>query len=203
MTFEELRLIFIVYTAALLPILILIKNKETTPSWIMHAYLISLFVCIFGWELWFTYGLVDGLPVDMRRSDVLSIWLPIHINWLLNSLGDAGIVCLGGLWLMWISHDKDLSIFKEWRWDAFLVLLTWCIGQNLIVELFLYEDQLGVGKPISWAPFTPLGPYINPILFNYGDRTVALQSQVPWLIMTVFLYKLVIYLNNRDDKRRI
>ena len=93
MTFEELRLIFIVYTAALLPILILIKNKETTPSWIMHAYLISLFVCIFGWELWFTYGLVDGLPVDMRRSDVLSIWLPIHINWLLNSLGDAGIVC--------------------------------------------------------------------------------------------------------------
>ena len=133
MTFEELRLIFIVYTAALLPILILIKNKETTPSWVNHTYLISLFVCIFGWELWFTYGLVDGLPVDMRRSDVLSIWLPIHINWLLNSLGDAGIVCLGGLWLMWISHDKDLSIFKEWKWTAFLVLLTWCIGQNLIV----------------------------------------------------------------------
>ena len=130
MTFEELRLIFIVYTAALLPILILIKNKETIPFWVNHTYLISLFVCIFGWELWFTYGLVDGLPVDMRRSDVLSIWLPIHINWLLNSLGDAGIVCLGGLWLMWISHDKDLSIFKEWKWGAFLVLLAWCIGQN-------------------------------------------------------------------------
>ena len=203
MTFEELRLIFIVYSAVFLPIFVIIKNKETISSWVIPTYLISLFVCIFGWELWFTYGLVDGLPVDMRRSDVLNIWFPIHINWLLNSLGDAGVVCLGGLWLMRKSHHKDIAIFKEWRWSAFIILLAWCIGQNLIVELFLYEDQLGVGKPISWAPLTPLGPYINPILFEYGDRTVNLQSQIPWLIMPVFLYKLVIYFNNRDDKRRV
>ena len=203
MTFEELRLIFIVYSAVFLPIIVIIKNKETISSWVIPIYLISLFVCIFGWELWFTYGLVDGLPVDMRRSAVLNIWLPIHVNWLLNSLGDAGVVSLGGLWLMWKSHHKDMVIFKEWRWSAFIILLAWCIGQNLIVELFLYEDQLGVGKPISWAPLTPLGPYINPILFEYGDRTVNLQSQIPWLIMPVFLYKLVIYFNNRDDKRRV
>ena len=203
MTFEELRLIFIVYSAVFLPIFVIIKNKETISSWVIPTYLISLFVCIFGWELWFTYGLVDGLPVDMRRSAVLNIWLPIHVNWLLNSLGDAGVVCLGGLWLMWKSHHKDMVIFKEWRWSAFIILFAWCIGQNLIVELFLYEDQLGVGKPISWAPLTPLGPYINPILFEYGDRTVNLQSQIPWLIMPVFLYKLVIYFNNRDDKRRV
>jgi len=192
-----------VYSAVFLPIFVIIKNKETISSWVIPTYLISLFVCIFGWELWFTYGLVDGLPVDMRRSDVLNIWLPIHINWLLNSLGDAGVVCMGGLWLMRKSHHKDIAIFKEWRWSAFIILLVWCIGQNLIVELFLYEDQLGVGKPISWAPLTPLGPYINPILFEYGDRTVNLQSQIPWLIMPVFLYKLVIYFNNRDDKRRV
>ena len=203
MTFEELRLIFIVYSAVFLPIFVIIKNKEAISSWVIPTYLISLFVCIFGWELWFTYGLVDGLPVDMRRSAVLNIWLPIHVNWLLNSLGDAGVVCLGGLWLMWKSHHKDMVIFKEWRWSAFIILVAWCIGQNLIVELFLYEDQLGVGKPISWAPLTPLGPYINPILFEYGDRTVNLQSQIPWLIMPVFLYKLVIYFNNRDDKRRV
>ncbi len=203
MTFEELRLISIVYSAVLLPIIVIIKNKETISSWVIPIYLISLFVCIFGWELWFTYGLVDGLPVDMRRSDVLNIWLPIHVNWLLNSLGDAGIVCLGGLWLMWKSHHRDMVVFKEWRWSAFIILLAWCIGQNLIVELFLYEDQLGVGKPISWAPLTPLGPYINPILFEFGDRTVNLQSQIPWLILPVFLYKLVIYFNNRDDKRRV
>ena len=203
MTFEELRLIFIVYSAVFLPIFVIIKNKGAISSWVIPTYLISLFVCIFGWELWFTYGLVDGLPVDVRRSDVLNIWLPIHINWLLNSLGDAGVVCLGGLWLMRKSHHKDIAIFKEWRWSAFIILLVWCIGQNLIVELFLYEDQLGVGKPISWAPLTPLGPYINPILFEYGDRTVNLQSQIPWLIMPVFLYKLVIYFNNRDDKRRV
>ena len=148
MTFEELRLIFIVYSAVFLPIFVIIKNKETISSWVIPTYLISLFVCIFGWELWFTYGLVDGLPVDMRRSDVLNIWIPIHINWLLNSLGDAGVVCMGGLWLMRKSHHKDIAIFKKWRWSAFIILLVWCIGQNLIVELFLYEDQLGVGKPI-------------------------------------------------------
>ena len=113
MTFEELRLIFIVYSAVFLPIFVIIKNKETISSWVIPTYLISLFVCIFGWELWFTYGLVDGLPVDMRRSAVLNIWLPIHVNWLLNSLGDAGVVCLGGLWLMWKSHHKDMVILKN------------------------------------------------------------------------------------------
>ena len=118
MTYEELRLIFIVYTAALLPLLIILKNKQTIPSWALPTYLISLLVCILGWELWFTYGLVDGLPVNMRRSDALNIWLPIHINWLLNSLGDAGAVCLGGLWLMWMSHGKDLAIFKSSSWKT-------------------------------------------------------------------------------------
>jgi hypothetical protein len=29
-----------------------------------------------------------------------------------------------------------------------------------------------------------------------------LQGQVPWLLMPAFLYKLVIYLNNKDVKRR-
>ena len=142
---------------------------------------------MFGWELWFTYGLVDGLAVDMRRSNTLNMWLPLHINWLLNSLADAGTVSLGGLWLMWRFKKKDITIFKQWRWDAFIFLVIWCVGQNIIVELFLYQDHLSVGKAIS---------------LEYGDRTVMLQGQVPWLLMPAFLYKLVIYLNNKDVKRR-
>ena len=202
MTYEEIRLIFIVYTFALLPIFILIKYRKEIPSWTLNIYLIIFFVCLFGWELWFTYGLVDGLAVDMRRSNTLNMWLPLHINWLLNSLADAGTVSLGGLWLMWRFKKKDITIFKQWRWDAFIFLVIWCVGQNIIVELFLYQDQLSVGKAISWAPLSPLGPYINPILLEYGDRTVMLQGQVPWLLMPAFLYKLVIYLNNKDVKRR-
>lgn len=202
MTYEEIRLIFIVYTSALLPIFILIKYRKEIPSWTLNIYLIIFFVCLFGWELCFTYGLVDGLAVDMRRSNTLNMWLPLHINWLLNSLADAGTVSLGGLWLMWRFKKKDITIFKQWRWDAFIFLVIWCVGQNIIVELFLYQDQLSVGKAISWAPLSPLGPYINPILLEYGDRTVMLQGQVPWLLMPAFLYKLVIYLNNKDVKRR-
>ncbi len=47
-----------------------------------------------GWEIWFTYGLINGESVIERRADVLNQWIPLHLNWILNSLADAG-VCLG------------------------------------------------------------------------------------------------------------
>jgi hypothetical protein len=148
-----------------------------------------------GWELWFTYGWVDGDSVDVRRSEALNIWLPKNINWLMNSMGDAGAVLLGGVWLMWASHRKDERVFKEWKWSAFCVLLIWCISQNILVEMFLYHDQLAEGKPLSWAPLSPLGPYFNPILFEFNDRTIMLQSQMPWLILPWFFYRTLINLN--------
>ena len=70
----------------------------------------------------------------------------------MNSMGDAGSVLLGGVWLMWLTHPKDAIIFKKWSWSAFTVLFFWCISQNILVEMFLYHDQLANGKPLSWAP---------------------------------------------------
>jgi hypothetical protein len=52
---------------------------------VTQAYLGSFVLCALGWEIWFTYGLVAGEAVDLRRADVLNQYLPIHINWLLNS----------------------------------------------------------------------------------------------------------------------
>ena len=38
------------------------------------------FVCstisALGWEIWFTYGLVDGQPVDQRRPEPLNRAMP-------------------------------------------------------------------------------------------------------------------------------
>ena len=195
MSLEEVRVIVVVYTAVLLPLIIYFFNKSKIPSWVPSFYIIAVIVCALGWEIWFTFGWLDGDPVDIRRSVALNTWLPKNINWLMNSMGDAGAVLLGGFWLMWLTHNKDNSVFLEWKWSAFIVLLAWCIGQNILVEMFLYHDQLAEGKPLSWAPLSPLGPYFNPILFEFNNRTIMLQSQMPWLILPWFFYMTLINLN--------
>lgn len=199
MSLEEARVIVVVYTAVLLPLIIYFFNKSKIPSWVPSFYIIAVIVCALGWEIWFTFGWLDGDPVDMRRSVALNTWLPKNINWLLNSMGDAGAVLLGGFWLMWLTHNKDNSVFLEWKWSAFIVLLAWCIGQNILVEMFLYHDQLAEGKPLSWAPLSPLGPYFNPILFEFNNRTIMLQSQMPWLILPWFFYITLINLNKSKN----
>ena len=196
MSFEEIRVITVVYLAVFLPLLVYFQNKTRLPSWVPTFYIVGVIVCALGWELWFTYGWLDGDSVALRRSMPLNNWLPKNINWLMNSMGDAGVVLLGGAWIMWLSHKKDVSVFKEWKWSAFCILLMWCIGQNILVEMFLYHDQLAEGKPLSWAPLSPLGPYFNPILFEFNDRTITLQSQMPWLIMPCIFYRTLINLNN-------
>ena len=111
MSYEEFRVVLVVYISAVLPIFIYLKNKSNLPFWVPTIYLSSFIVCAIGWELWFTYGWIDGDSVSIRRSEALNYWLPIHINWLMNSLADAGTITLGGLWLMWRFTGKNLNIF--------------------------------------------------------------------------------------------
>ena len=199
MTFEEIRIVCVVYISALFPVFLLLylKNKNSLPKWIPSVYIMAFFVCAIGWELWFTYGWIDGDSVDLRRSANLNIMIPKHINWLMNSMGDAGTVCLGGLWLIWVASGKNKSIFHLWNWPAFFILLIWCLSQNIFVEMFLYYDQLSSGKRISWAPLSPIGQYFNPILYVTGEREISLQTQIPWLLMTPILYASTIQLIKR------
>ena len=199
MTLEELRVITIVYVSALAPLIIYFYKKDRIPIWVPSIYLGSFLVCALGWELWFTYGWIDGDPVNLRRSATLNQWIPIHLNWLLNSMADAGTISLGGLWLMWRYSGKNSQIFQEWNWSAFSILLVWCIAQNLFVELFLYHDQLSEGKLISWAPFAPTGQFFNPMLIEFNQRSVMLQTQLPWLIMPPILYKAVIIMARKTS----
>jgi len=199
MTFEEARVIFIVYTSAILPLLIILRSRQSLPSWVPSIYVGSFLLCALGWEVLFTYGFIDGDSVMIRRSMVLNTWIPMHLNWIVNSLADAGTICLGGLWLMWRLCDKNSQIFYQWHWSAFAILLTWCIGQNLFVEMFLYHDQLSAGKALSWAPLSPMGSYFNPQLFEFDGRTVMLQTQLPWLIVPAVLYRAVISLAKKNQ----
>ena len=198
MTLEELRVITIVYVSALAPLIIYFYKKDNIPLWVPSIYLGSFLVCALGWELWFTYGWVDGDPVNIRRSEALNQWIPIHINWLLNSMADAGTISLGGLWLMWRYSGKNNQVFQQWSWSAFSILLMWCITQNLFVELFLYHDQLSLGKSLSWAPLAPTGQFFNPLLFEFNERSVMFQTQLPWLIMSPILYRAVIIMARKS-----
>ena len=197
MSLEELRVITIVYVSALAPLIIYFYKKDSIPLWVPSIYLGSFLICSLSWELWFTYGWIDGDPVNVRRSEVLNTWIPIHLNWLLNSLADAGTISMGGLWLMWKFSKQDIQVFEQWSWGAFSILLIWCITQNLFVELFLYHDQLSEGKSLSWAPLAPTGQFFNPLLFEFNGRSVMFQTQLPWLIMAPILYKLTILLARR------
>ena len=188
MTLEELRVITIVYVSALAPLIIYFYKKDRIPLWVPSIYMGSFLLCSLGWELWFTYGWIDGDPVNIRRSEALNQWIPLHINWLLNSMADAGTISLGGLWLMWKFSGKNNQVFQVWNWSAFSILFIWCITQNIFVELFLYHDQLSEGKSLSWAPLAPTGQFFNPLLFEFNERSVMLQTQLPWLIISPILY---------------
>ena len=188
MTLEELRVITIIYVSALAPLIIYFYKKDRIPLWVPSIYIGSFLLCSLGWELWFTYGWIDGDPVNIRRSEALNQWIPLHINWLLNSMADAGTISLGGLWLMWKFSGKNNQVFQAWNWSAFSILFIWCITQNIFVELFLYHDQLSEGKSLSWAPLAPTGQFFNPLLFEFNERSVMLQTQLPWLIISPILY---------------
>ena len=198
MSFEEIRVVCIVYVSALAPLIYLIYKRDSLPKSILTLYTCIFLACAFGWELWFTYGWVDGDPVNIRRSAALNTWLPQNINWLMNSLADAGTIGLGGLYLTWLLCNRDNAIFMTWSWRAFSIFMLWCLGQNIAVEMFLYHDQLAEGKILSWAPLAPLGSYVNPELIEFNGRRIMLQTQTPWLIIPPIIYYLAIFLKKRD-----
>ena len=109
------------------------------PRWVLATYVLSFAVCAVGWEVWYTYGLVDGQPVDARRAPEMNSAIPIHLNWVLTSLFDAA-VCGIGLFLMWIVHGFRDTAFRRWTWTAVVTLFAWFVGQNIYVEYMLHEQ---------------------------------------------------------------
>ncbi len=202
---EEIRLIVVLYLSAILPLGLIpwLQHRGAIPCWSMKVYVVAFLVCAVGWEIWFTYGLLGGEPVTDRRAEILNTWIPLNLNWLLNSLGDAGSVCMLGLFWMWLFFHRNNRVFCRWHWGAFSALLFWCVGQNMLVEMFLYHDQLSVGKTVSWAPLVPTGPWFNPTLFEFHGRAITLQNQVCWVLMSPLLYGLALWFSSRSQSVRV
>ena len=189
-----------VYTSALLPLFIVmfLRFAGRLPEWFFQLYLATFVLCAVGWEIWLTYGIVDGLDVASRRPAVMNEAIPVHVNWLLNSLADAGAIGLvGALLAKWLCGGWE-GAFRRWRWSVFGVLLVWFVGQNLWVELTIYQAQLAHDYRLSWAPLIPTGPWFNPVV-ELGGKTVQLQTQLPWLLATPLFYALAIRLYNRGE----
>lgn len=189
MTEQQLTTVIVAYTAALLPpmLLAVLHRRGRLEPWVLAVYGASLFLCAVGWEIWLTYGLVDGEPVDARRAAVLSAAIPQHVNWLVNTLADGG-VCLSGLLLVACAYRFRLAPFLDWKWGAFALLFIWFVGQNVFVELMLYQEQLGAETRLSWAPLIPTGPWWNPTLLSHGGATLRLQTQLPWILLAPLFY---------------
>ena len=122
LTFEQIRLICVVYISSILPLVLIpyLYVKSKIPSWSIHIYILFFVICALGWEIWFNYGLVNGENVTIRRAEILSSFIPININWLLNSLADSGTICLGGLFLA-LRIIKDESVLQKWNWNFFFI----------------------------------------------------------------------------------
>ena len=192
MIYAEIRIIFTIFVSAFLPIILLLLLRSKLKIWIFKYYFTTLIICVLGWELWFTYGILGGDAVEIRRSEFLNSWLPQNINWLLNSLADAGTVCLGGLLLTYLIFRRSTEIFTKWQLGPFLVFYSWCLLQNVYVELFVYQDQLAQGNELSWAPLSPAGNLFNPMLFKWGNKSLYLQTQMPWILFGPIAYWLAI-----------
>ena len=195
----ELWLVIRLYIAASIPLILaiyyILKNKVSYRN--SKVLIWSFIFAAIGWEIWLTYGLAGGLPVDARRSIALSCAIPQNLNWLLNSLADVLIVWIG-LFLVKILYKKIKSPFISWKWGAFLILFVWFVAQNIYVEAFFYHLQLGSSGDLSWAPLQPLGSWYNPTLFQIGGNPITFQSQSSWVIMTPIVYYLLIYFNRKE-----
>lgn len=191
---QQIITLVIVYGTSVMPLIILaiLYAAGKLPRWVAAVYILSFFICAVGWEIWFTFGLWGGAPVNERRPAAMNIAIPQSVNWALNSLADAAAICLVGLLLVWLAYGRRSTPFRGWRWRAFMILLLWFVWQNLCVELFVYQAQLALGYKLSWAPLAPTGPWWNPIIFSVFGRTVQLQTQVPWVLMAPTYYFIVL-----------
>lgn len=160
------------------------------PNWIAAYYAGAVLLCGFGWEFWFAYGWGGGASIAERRSVLMNEAIPPWFNGVGNAMGDAFGIAVIGLFLVLLVCGK--TAFDRWEWSAFAVLFIWFVGENILIELTVYQAQLTSGAAISWAPLSPFGAWWNPQLLDIGGRTVHLQTQLPWVVMTPILYWLAI-----------
>ncbi len=162
----------------------------------IKVYLTSFLICAFGWEIWFTYGWVDGDHVNLRRTDYLNRTIPAHINWIVNSLYDAAI-CLAGLFCLWLAGRKTLRLFETINLWVLSILFLAFVGQNVFVELVIYKDQVALNHELSWAPLSP--KWIDTI--SIFAATMTFHVQMTWVLMFPIFFLTVRFFKPQYNKK--
>ena len=109
---------------------------------------------------------------------------------------------------IWVNivNRRTIQIFKisvrkeslqQFHWTGLFITFSWFLSQNILVEMIVYSTQVAKDKDLSWAPLSPLGPWVNPTIFRIGSATCTLQAQAPWLIMTPVFYFLLLWQQSR------
>ena len=196
----EWRRTIIVYLSAIAPIILSLYliYMSQMKKWIALTLLSSFLIAAIGWEIWVNFGLVDGDPVNIRRSDAMTCAIPMEINWLVNSIADTGIVWFAIILVYWIFPKRALE-YEKFQLVFFSMFFIWFMGQNFLVEAVIYHNQVGGDAAISWAPLMPFGPYFNPTLINFGERDITLQSQSAWIIGTIVFYSISVYFYKKTN----
>ncbi len=197
LTTEQAFIVRNLYLTALVPLAVVVGLHVVgrLPKWVLAAYAWSFVICAAGWEIWYTYGLVGGLPVTERRAAAMSEAIPIHLNWVLTSLFDAA-VCVIALLMVWLAGGRKAQAFDKPGLLARLIVFTLFVGQNVYVEYVIHE-QVRPGLPLSWAPLIPTGPWFNFVLFEINGRAITFQTQLHWLLMVPIFAWLIAWCRHR------
>jgi len=142
---------------------------KTLPCWYLLIFFITFALCMIGWEMWMSYGIIDGDSIEERTGRNNGS------NMVLMCLGDAII----GVVQIWTAMKMvGPSAFKNWNWKAFGIIFAIGIVQNIIVTIALAKQIKG--ESISWAPLMPIKT--DPII----------QTQEPWILEPFILYAIAI-----------
>jgi len=156
---------------AITVILFAMISLKVLPIWYLWIFSITFGLSMIGWEMWMTYGIVNGESVNKRVGKENSS------NMILMCLSDAII----GVFQIWVAMKcLGPSAFRSWNWGAFAIIFFIGIVQNILVTIAITKQI--ANESISWAPMMPFK--INPII----------QIQLPWIIQPFILYPLVIIL---------
>lgn len=149
-------------------VLLLVMKK--LPMWTLYVFLINFTLCLITWEMWMSYGLVNGQSTEEREKHNNNT-----VNMILMSLGDG---LMGVLQIYTAFKLCGPKAFKKWDWKAFGIIFSIGIVQNLLVTGFVYKKIKG--KEISWAPLMPI------------PANGIIQIQEPWIIQPFIIYAILL-----------
>lgn len=159
------------FIGILLFIFILLIVLKKLPLWTLYVFLINFFLCLITWEIWMSYGLVNGKSTSERNEGNTND----TVNMILMSLGDG---LMGVLQIYTVYKLFGNKAFNKWDWRVFGVIFSIGVLQNIVVTAMIYKKINN--KKISWAPLMPI------------QTNSVIQIQEPWIIQPFIIYGILL-----------